>query len=362
MFLSTLDHLHCPARDGRCKGPLGLDTKNKSPTHDILEGLLRCPSCQSTYPILGGVALVVPDVESYIDLHIKGIARVIRAEDVPLPFRTIFTRARKRIEKEASDWDEDLESERVNSLYYLSHYAQATELTDESSAVSQLIQDHWDHGPFAVLAREFEKLPSELKLVELGCSVGGLSTALASRLSEYLGVDSSFLAIALARHLHFKGPYPKLLLPNDLLEGPVSRPCSPTQAVHPKRADWIVGDIECSPLKPKRWDACAALGLIDMVHEPTRLITLQQTLLKSSGWVIQACPYIWHPKIAEQIRKSVPTTIRESSAAIEWLYKKSRVQIRASHSKVPWLFFKHRRQIELYLVHLMIGSYKAKGA
>ena len=45
----------------------------------------------------------------------------------------------------------------------------------------------------------FGQLTGKREVVELGCGVAGLTRLLAPRMSAYLGVDSSFTSVALAR-------------------------------------------------------------------------------------------------------------------------------------------------------------------
>src|SRR5207302_1510206 len=111
-----------------------------------------------------------------------------------------------------------------------------------------------------------------------------------AKLGAYLGVDSAFASIALARHLSLgaalEGP---VLLPEDLLHGPVSRtyPLRVRRAPLDGSVDYVVGDVLHPPLKTGLWDVAASLNMIDMLDEPARLPELQRKLLRPGGLAIQ---------------------------------------------------------------------------
>jgi len=301
---------------------------------------------------------------------VKGISQAVPDSDIPREFLSDFLEAKAEIQIEHIE--EDLEAERVIALYLMNHFLRVKSSAESkgpienwwkprtghgSPLIDSLIQEHWDHGPFAQIEQWTEKLaqsrPLE-KVIELGCGVGGLASVIKNQFKSYLGVDSSFGSIALGRHLtlgaSFRG---KIRIPNDLLQGPVSllpkiKPASGFDG----RIDFVVGDLENLPVQKKAWDLSVALNAIDMLHEPSLLPALQHELLKKDGVAIQSCPYIWHESVAKQLRKEIPKDIKDSASAVEWLYQREGFKIHEKVDHLPWLFFKHVRQLEIYSVHL----------
>ncbi len=364
MFDSTLRFLKCPTRSGRCGGELALSVEERS-GKDVVFGELRCARCEGRYPILAGVAIVVPDVASYCLEHVKGISQRVPDERIPEDFREAFSEAREEIEE--GHIDEDLESARTNALYVMTHYLAASGERwwasrdgEASPFIEQTIREHWDRGPFARIREELASgaAAGRRSLVELGCGTGGLLAATAPLLKSYLGVDSSFAGIALARHLALGAPLDgALLFPADLLDGAVSRELAvPRPKLEGVEADFVVCDATDPALREGEWDLAASLNMIDMLDEPASLPALQHALLRAGGVAIQSCPYIWHPAVAEGLRESLPPEIRDSAGAVEWLYAQAGFQIGRSVRHVPWLFFKHLRQLEIYSVHLFFAE------
>jgi len=290
MLSSTISRLRCP----QCSKPFAESLSvhdsqlARQRVTERSSGNLSCRSCRANYPIIGGVALLVQDVRSYILDHVKGITQVVADEEIPSEFRREFIREKKSILTEHIE--EDLEAERVNALYLMNHYLRVKSvepdqmpwwkpLTGEGSPeIDALIRKHWDHGPFSHIEKLISRLATDssspLAAVELGCGVGGLYSTLKPRLGLYLGVDSSFVSIALARHLNLGVPYRgKLRIPGDLLLGTVSRDIRlPIPKGWPNdlddKVDFVVGDIQNAPVLAGNWDVSIVLNAIDMLEEP----------------------------------------------------------------------------------------------
>jgi len=362
MLRSTLAHLRCPMpkKNGRCGSPLVLESKDLGP--EIHSGSIQCSKCQSEFPILSGVAVLVPDVEGYLLHHVKGISKVVPDSAIPLSIREEFVELRRALEEEHIE--EDLESERVNALYLMNHYFEVkgafspwwkSQSWSESPVISELIVKYWDHGPFEVVSKW---IPKDAQVIELGCGVGGLFRRIQNEGCSYLGVDSSFLSILIARHIHFGTEFPGTLqFPGDLLHGNLANPAK-IEIAKPgslPTGDFIVGEIDAIPLEPNVFDVCVSMNAIDMLDEPKSLPEAQAALVRQGGAVIQTGPYIWHERIARGLRGRAPKACTSSAAVVEWLYEKSGLKIESRELHVPWLFFKHLRQLEVYSVHAFLA-------
>jgi SAM-dependent methyltransferase len=372
MLSTTVDYLKCPRlkKSGACSGELALQAGKETilpgGASEVVFGTLLCQSCRAEFPILTGVAVVVPDPYEYLLQHVKGVSRWVRDADIPRELIADFIAARDEIESEHIE--EDLEAERVTSLYVMNHFLQAktgnawwkSGYKNTSPEIAEVVERFWDRGPFHKISELWG--PEKRSLVELGCGVGGLYTHLSGKLSRYLGVDSSFASIALARKLALGLPQPlqkdqKVLVPGDLLNGIVSFDVKEFLMVPPKGehlADFVVGDAVYPPVREKLWDVSASLNMIDMLSEPEVLPQLQRQMVRKGGLAIQSSPYVWHPETAKNVKKQ--TAQADSAHAVEALYKNAGFSINQSLSQVPWLFFKHVRQLEIYSVHLFFAT------
>jgi SAM-dependent methyltransferase len=376
MLNTTLSHLKCPRRKRghSCGATLELhpnEILKNGPNAGIFEvrsGHLKCSQCQFKFPILAGVAVLVDNVREYLLTHVKGIAQAVTDSEIPREYLHEFFEAKTEIQTEHIE--EDLEAERVNALYLMNHYLRVKNTPSNhlwwrsqsgrgSPLIDSLIRQYWDEGPFAKIEHWVrEKNIPTVDSVELGCGVGGLYSVLKPYIGSYLGVDSSFVSIAIGRHLALGVPYRGTLqIPEDLLQGPVSRNMNfPSAQSYDGRADLVVGDLVEPPLQMEKWELAITLNAIDMLDDPSSLPAIQHRLLKSGGIAIQSCPYIWHPEVSFRLQKRLPQKLRDSSSlAVEWLYQKAGFKIEEREEDIPWLFFKHIRQLEIYSVHAFLA-------
>ena len=362
MLLTTLPKLCCPSYlDGTdtCSGELALTETKKKKGSEILFGTLTCQECEATFPILAGIALLVNDVEQYLQLHVKGVAALVKDSEIPEIYQEAYLVAKAAIETGFTE--EDLESQRVNALYFMNHYLSAGKAKEPfwrpkgnvfSAEVDRLMKNFWDAGPFSKIT-EWTKPLKNQSAIELGCGVGGVATVLAKSINSYLGVDSAFTSIALARHVHLGAPYArKIQIPQDLFNGPLTGKASTPKPTKGNKVDFVVGELENLPVVKGEFDLSIALNTIDMIEDPSHLPRLQFDLLKEKGIAIQSSPYIWHEMAAENLRKFLPKKITSSSAAVEYLYESVGFKIYKKIDHLPWLFLKHFRQIEVYSVHI----------
>lgn len=372
MLNTTLARLRCP----KCHAPLGCTEKaqpaTRGPVYDIEYGTLKCKQSGCIYPILAGVAILVTDVRIYLMNHAKGVSCLVREGEIPQAYARDYRVALDELDSE--DFAEDLETLRVNSLYLMNHYLRVEGFEaapwwqpregQGSKLFDELIRQHWDNGPFAQILDWVKALGRQKPdAVELGSGVGGLAPLLKPHVGTYLGIDSSFLSVVLARHRvlgarPFPGPEANQI-PEDLLFGPVSRSVQYSKPASPDGSiDFVVGDIDGVPLTPGSCDLVFALNAIDMLDDPQSLPILQNELLKPGGVAIQSGPYIWMERVARTLRKRLPKTATTSAAAVEWLYAQNGFEVEKRIEHLPWLFLKHSRQLELYSVHLLQGRKK----
>ena len=340
-------------------------SKLNNGAEDVVTGTLGCPKCRGEYPILAGIAVVLEDPGSYLIAHIKGVAREVSEKHFPAKYRDDMIEAFHEIESEHIE--EDLESERVAALYVMTHYLGARgdwwkpKEGEFSRELEDLVRRYWDKGPFEKIRQGIEERfkSDKISLVELGCGVGGLYGALSASFESYLGVDSSFASIALARKIVLGAGSAKgaFHVPGDLLEGGVSQDVSrwvkPVDAG--TRVDFVVSDASAPALKKRQWDVCASLNMIDMLESPEQLPVIQKSLVKPRGLAVQSSPYIWHPQVAKALKKACKGAT-SSAEVVRMLYERAGLKIEKSDEQVPWLFFKNYRQIELYSVHILFAQ------
>ena len=349
MRKNTLKKIYCPS----CSSELTL--LNDIQQSEIKSGVVQCKSCTIDFPILAGVLILVEDIESYILEHISGISRFISSKDIPKKLKPIFEVALREYKNaEEEHIAEHIESERINALYLVTHFAKSNQLHFDDPILNELVQKYWNENPFQKIKNNLP--PNKSSLLELGCSSGGLLQYLHTSLDQYLGVDTSFTSILYARHFNLGISLKEnFLIPADLLHGSVSKSISfKTTQFENDDFDFIVCDLsESNPIKENNWEVCAALNVIDMLPNPSDLPKLQSNLLVNHGIAIQSSPYIWHPSVVRNLNAEKTMT---SDQVIEDMYTKTGFQIIKNFKNSPWIFYKNLRQLELYSVHLFFAE------
>ena len=404
MNLKSLKFLRCPQpkADARCSGQLRVDASHRQVEHpiektpieaprieqELIHGQLRCEHCDAIFPVIAGVAVLLESPEDYLFAHLKGIApSLTRAEVSDLKKKKFYRKFLIEIESEldrlespeaAEDHiEEDLESVRVNALYFMNHYLKVSQVADRAAAwwvpaqekrttassgspsplvdplIDQLIRKYWDQGPLAQIGK-WAQASTEFagKTLELGCGVGGLATAFRKSAGTYLGVDMSFASIALARQVQLGvGRALEQKIPTDLLQGTVSEKVSPAPlGDRLGEIEFVVGTLSHPPVDSEAWDLSISCNAIDMLERPADLPEVQFDVLRSGGHAVQSGPYIWHSAVATELRAETGVQ-KDSAAAVEQLYRSKGFVIETVENHVPWLFLKHARQLEVYSVH-----------
>ena len=309
----------------------------------VLEGQLYCAQCQSLFPILRGVPILVPDVETYLTNSI---------------------------------------------LHALTDYSESpfveqwlTEATGPSSAytltrqyISTYAEAHYGHhrnppmepdSGFTQLA-ELASSPCQGSglAVDIGCSVGGSTHLLAQKTDHLvLGIDISLGMIRFAQHaLNGQVRYGKRRI--GTLYDPVEY-AIPT--LDSERIDFWVADALSLPFLNQTVDHSQSIHLLDCVSKPTSHLTELIRILKNDGSWSVVCPYDWSMGATEyqhwlggfgyfQGHNGQP------EAVIKWLMSENspvpelqKVQLTKEVQEQVWRLPIHSRSTMHYQSHVLIG-------
>ena len=251
---------------------------------DVEEGALRCenPACARRYPIVDGVALVIPDLSGWQRGELAGVV------EGPLHPATEALLAQGGPDDEP--WPRLIEH---LSIYLDAHWGDRAEPppdgpTEVAFGLRALAE--------RVAARASQPVASA---VELGCSVGRVLALLANGAERVVGVDLHFGALRRARRL-LRGealPYAR-------------RTSGRHYATAVARADeltapaavFVCADALDPPLAPAHFNRVAALNLVDALRAPAQLLSVVDGLCAPGGEVLLASPYGWRSGIVDERR------------------------------------------------------------
>ena len=248
MHARLLDRVQlvCPACTWKRGAPAALRLERGDPDDagEIREGSLRCVRCRGTYPVIQGVAVLVPDGH-------RRASRDLAAADEPL---------------------------RSLGAHPLAHWGDLLPAAEREGIATG---DLW-----ASLAA----LPARGLAVDLSCSAGRALLGLARTADFALGMDASFVAARHLRGIAATGRAPVRVVEEGeferTLEVAVPRP-------EPGRLEVVVADSERPPLPPGIAGLVLAADLLERQGEPEAFLRRAAALLAPGGLLAVASPYSW---------------------------------------------------------------------
>ncbi len=247
---SVTDELACPA----CRSDLRID-EISSRGDDCVEGFINCEACGRTYPILGGVAIMMNDFAGYASQRAKTLGGWLLESRSDKMKRFLKENAR-RVRKAPQDRYEaggawfapylEMRSPHSSVDRHFAGLVRGRNFQDFYSEVAQLVTDKFAAGRTCL---------------EVGCATGNLSTEMTGKLGFVFGVDRSFGLISEARKRN-----------------------------HTKKAEFLVADSLAPPFHGRTLDLAVSLNLLDLV-KPEAFLSHIRDLLVDGGSLVLADPY-----------------------------------------------------------------------
>jgi SAM-dependent methyltransferase len=240
-----LDLLICPACLPAEK-PLRATALNEA-GGDVLEGGLECPACNCCYPIVKGVAVLLPEP------------------------KTAELRANDRYESPA-----------VIASYLWSHYGDLfgdPEATDAYVRWADLIDRV--SGP----------------ALDTGCAVGRLTFEMGRHSELAIGIDRSLSFVQLARRLKQEGRL-AVRLP---LEGRLTEPKAIVLPSGWRRecCEFLVADAQSLPFPRGTFNVSSSLNMVDKLPRPRRhLDEVNRVAAPTGAQLLFADPFSWSAAVA----------------------------------------------------------------
>lgn len=280
---------------------------------------LVCTNCARAYPIVAGVPIVVPDVGAF--MRTESLAVLER--DVPLEVAELL------IAQGADD-------------------APYARLLDH---VSVYMDAHWGDrstppAPLACTAmlEKVAALPRVEATVELGCSTGRITAALAAVSGSVLGLDLQFATLRRAA---------RLVSGESVAFGrrEIGRYYSAAVAagLACRNVSWVCADAQDPPLVPGMYDRVVALNLLDSVRSPETLLNVLEKLCAPGGEVIVTSPYAWQSGFVndhERLGAHHP-----EAHVRDWFT--SRGYIPLDEADLPWSLRRDARSSVTYQIHYL---------
>lgn len=304
---------------------------------ELVEGSLRCESCGTHFPILSGVAILVPRPAEYVRRHHEALLRDLQRHGSPSPALLAWLRSAAARGEGGQDYGADFRF----SQQFETPWQTAQALTGDPYALygcfAEWLRSIEGQSPYDVLARWAGELPEPRGLLlDAGCGVGGLLSRVAPSFQAALGVDTSFLAVLLGRRavLHRPERERSYFLTrrrgHEVLRALEIAECA--------GAEIVVGDCTAPPFPAALFDAVVSCNVVDVAGLPETLRAASR-MLRGGGSLLLTDPFYWREGEAP---------VGEPRAVLHTALVEHGLQPYRELDGVPWAWSTYDRHWRLY--------------
>lgn len=361
----------CPAKAGRhlCQGDLKLKKSITYENHssEISEGTLKCTRCKAEYPILLGIPILMENIKKYLRenyYYLTGVSRLNEGMsqemhsflmsqillDLKSPREKLFPKQRRYNRNTASNFLRGISS------YLINHYDNLMDIINKDDPLYDFFHKYAHETPHSVLEEMASRYANGKGItVEVGCSIGGLTTKLSKFYNFAYGVDTSLETLLLARRIikHLPKSLKKYRIYQErnkyYFRSIKVEPC--------ENIEFICASGTNLPFRDKSIDAVCSCNVIDIVKEPRRLLQEKIRILKNRGIFLISDPYDFSPSRM----KEFPKPLRKPAIEIIKERIKKRIKIIEERDNIPWITRSYKRNYGIYFNHCLVGIKKKNG-
>lgn len=341
MHLSALPLLACP----NCGGLLGRSALPGIPDRfspdgeDLVEGALGCAGCGRAFPVLSGVAVLIPDPDAYCRRHRQALLRDLERHGSLSPEARVWLTNAADPEAEQAEYGADF---RYSQQFETPAQVARALAADPAALYGGFAE--WltsVEGPYELLARwTREHLSQRAVAVDAGCGAGGLVARIAPLFRAALGVDRSFLAVLLARRAVLHRPEAERSYFLSVTRArQVARPLDIPRAPN---AEFVVGDCRALPLASGLCDAVYSANVLDVVEGDGGMdgpIREAARVLAPAGTLLLSDPFFFREGEAPE---GDPVMLTRDAL------ERHGLRLEAEQDGVPWLWGIYDRHWRVY--------------
>ncbi len=359
--------LVCPRIEGTrpCQGTLQIEQAmshwDKDP-QEILEAILRCVCCKTTYPVVCGIPILMDELPQYLRRNYSFMVGYCRAQaslsdelqaallnyvllDLETAEEELFPTARKYTR------DTQLGFRTAIGPYLCNHYDDLGSLAKPSEPLYEFLKGYSTRNPHAVLenfAAQHSNGGQGLTL-DIGCHVGGFTALQAQRSRFVYGIDVSFENLLLASQiLKWR---PKKLDRYRLYQAGKRYRWRGLDAPVCQNVEFVVATGDNLPFKASSVDMVSSCNVVDIVQEPMKLLDEKLRVLKKGGLLLLSDPYEFHGVMFKKLN----TRSRQSPLKVIKQRIANQIRIVQEEDYVPWVTYNSNRSYDIYYNHCLAG-------
>jgi len=358
VFEKTLSHVICPRRlpERRCGGALrlhddGLPVRRAAGREDeIAEGLVRCDTCATDYPIFSGVLILVNQVAEYLARFWRA---ALSSSALHGTVSLDLTRWIERHHPDAPGLPGSDQRIDVNFPGSMDRLADLVGGDPRYGTFAKFLTEWQGRSPYDRLASFAQGLGVKGgTAIDSGCGAGAMALRLAPMVDLVIGVDYAFGAVLMARRLLLHLPRPQrdyeLRRSADAFELRSAAPALAAAAAASggtdlplTQADFIVADSMHLPMEDGSIDLVAGANIIDILSLRTAL-TESARVLRPEGVVLLTDPFKINPATFSQ---GTPDPVRSLKEFLNSLG----LSVVKEEDFVPWVWYHYDRHFQVYL-------------
>jgi SAM-dependent methyltransferase len=293
--------------------------------NECIEGFLQCSHCETIYPIIEGVAIVVKNFSEYIQTRTSSYGKWLLKTRTD-KMKGFLREASKYLKLSQLGKDRYEEDGVWYAPYRWTHY-------DHESTDRLLSSLRWRLKPNELYNRVIHGLNPKMDgmALDMGCSLGYSTLTLSRKFAFTIGIDLSFSFIKEARKRMY-----------EYRQGNV---------------EFCVADSLLTPFSSRKFDSVIVINMINLI-DASKLLDTIHSLLKPLGYIIIADPFDFNYEPQPQIRFD--------SQSFRELLKNSRFEVDdktdLKESYIPWILKVSERTYLFYFVDFIrarkISKYK----
>jgi len=320
---------------------------------EIIEGVLQCKQCKANYPVISGVAVIMPQVTTWCRNNYHYIqSGAALANGISSEMQQWL--ADRQWQLGNSPINNYYESERWNTIFTATHYDSVSRGDSDPSPLGKFIESQPQVFEVAeqMISRQLEQPVT--RALDIGTNVGGMSLRLSAHAKEVTGIDTSFNSILTARKIQCRQPvaqksYRRYHDGHHYEERDLEHQVDNTE--------FLVASIFNLPTEGK-YDLVTALNVIDVVEDPRQFLSTLTKLVADDGLLLLTSPYSWGSDDVPIDNWLGATADRPSSIATLEEIEKRGFSIVEECDHIPWVLREHQRWYRVFLNHCILARKK----
>lgn len=371
---STLRDIICPYCVEQAAGEFALQLHERVPIvavqleqeRELLEAVLVCARCQREFPILAGVLLAVPDVDSYLRRQYHALLGIVSEYGGVSADMQAYLR-QKGYHLAKAENREYYDSPRKLSTYLCAHYDDLAALVSSEHSFGRYLQSAYQNFYTTVLSAYRERAGTPVRsgtrpalALDVGAYVGGAVARLAPDYERVYGIDLSFAGILLARCIHLGQPGEKTHY-RLFLDGQraLEREISPALA-RASNVEMLVASGLSLPFRAATFRLTTNFNLLELVERPLTLLRELRRVAAASGHILVSTPYWWEEDEAPVENWLGGQETCSSSAALREIFYGMGVVPFYENLELPWILRYNSRAFMTFVNDVFIGVVQAE--